>query len=169
MKFPSLLFQKNRKKLEASRIREWNYVFTRHKPSTNWNHDENLPDFATFKINENQSCNWCNYSIPIWTRFNDKQDYCSDYAVAGFKVNTIRGLQVGSKFFNVEHSPIQTNYSHCEIRTSEKLTKTEKREIRASLHQNCKTFLKPNETKSNLEIFICIISMFARRFLSKNK
>ncbi len=171
MKFPSLLLQNDREKIFSEGIRNWNYLYTRHKPSSDWNPDEDLPDFTKIKID--QSFNWCNFSIPIWTRFNNEKKYLSDYAVAGFKAKTIREEHLKSEMFDskvidIEHKPLSTNYSHCELFTFKKLSKTEKRKIRMTFRHKCIIPLKPNEKQAKLHIFIDIIVMYTRRLLSKN-
>jgi len=171
MEYPSLLLQKNRKKKDSSRIRNWNYLYSRHKPSSNWNTDEGLPDFTQIKID--QSFNWCNYSIPIWTRFNDKQKYSASYAVAGFHVGTIRNNHQKLKSFDsqavtIQHKPIETNYSHCELKAPKTLTKTERRELRATFRHNCKVPLHPNQNRVPPLILTDILLMYLRRFLSGN-
>lgn len=171
MKYPSSLLQENKKKLEPNRIRNWNYLYTRHKPSSDWNEEEGLPDFTKIKID--QSFNWCNFSIPLWTRFNDRKEYLSEYAVAGFQVKTIRFEHIKNSPFttqvvDVEHIPEPTNYSHCQLIPKRKLTKTEKRELRATLRHNCIVPLKPNQTQSSIHRIFDIIVMLFRRLLSGN-
>ena len=169
MKFPKLLFQNKRKIRSSECIRNWNYLYTRHKPSTNWNKDENLPDFSQIKLD--QSLNWCNYSIPAWVRFNDGGDYLSDYAVAGFKADTIRNEHLKSESFpkrvlHVNHKPIEMNYSHCELLCIEKLSKSKRRELRMSLRHNCIVPLLPGEEFQLQKYPFEIIKMYFRRFSS---
>lgn len=169
MKFPSSLLQNGRKKKSSARIRNWNYVYTRHKPSSDWNHEEGLPDFTKIKLD--QSFNWCNYSIPLWTRFNDAQEYLEEYAVAGFSAGTIRREHQKDDLFDtqvidVHHEPIETNYSHCELQPVRKLSKTERRALRVSLRHNCIVPLLPSEKRVRLLILFDIVMMYFRRSVS---
>ena len=169
MKFPSLLLQNGRKKKSSTCIKNWHYLYTRHKPSSDWNHEEGLPDFTKIKID--QSFNWCNYSIPLWTRFNDVQEYLEDYAVAGFSAGTIRCEHqkydlFDSQVVDVQHEPIETNYSHCELHPVRKLSKTERRALRASLRHHCVVPLFPGEKRGRIIIAFDIIVMYFRRVIS---
>ncbi len=171
MKFPVFLLQKNRKKKVSKKIKNWNFLYTRHKPSTDWNEEEGLPDFTKIKID--QSFNWCNFSIPIWTRFTDKKEYLSEYAVAGFKVKTIRNEHLTKGIFDtrvidIEHKPVAANYSHCELIKIRDLNKAEKREIRATLRHKCIIPLRPNEKRNFFLRTIDIFIMYIRRFFSGN-
>lgn len=171
MKFPLMLLQKNRKCLSSNRINNWNYLYTRHKPSYDWDESEGLPDFTKLKID--QSYNWCNFSIPIWTRFNNNKQYLSDYAVAGFKVKTIRNVykymnDFDSPITEVHHKPVPNNYSHCELLLLENINKMQKREMRINFRHSCIVPLKPDEKRFFLLILFDMVKMLIRRFISGN-
>lgn len=169
MKYPSLLLQKKRKKLDTNKIKNWNYLYSRHKPSSNWNHEEGLPDFTKIKID--QSFNWCNYTIPLWTRFNLEKEYLQEYAVAGIKVKTIREEHTkldcfDQKIIDIIHDPIDINYSHCQLNTFQTLNRIDRRQLRATFRHKCKVPLKPNEKRYKLLQYFDIIIMYLRRILS---
>jgi hypothetical protein len=147
MAFPRMLLQRNRNPLERELIKNHHYMFMRNKPGLNWDNNACLPDFTT--IRSDQSFNWCKYSLPHWTRFNDKKEYLDDYAVVGLYVNTIRKTSLYCNkyidgIFKIYHIPQEFNYSHCEIAfTQDNLNKPQKREIRMTLKHKAKTYLKP--------------------------
>ena len=107
----------------------------------------------------------------MWTRFNDAQEYLEDYAVAGFSADTIRCEHQKYELFDsqvveVQHEPIETNYSHCELYPVRKLSKTEKRALRASLRHHCVVPLLPSEKRGRILIAFDIIVMYFRRVIS---
>lgn len=172
MKYPSSLLTNNRKTFNKTCIKDFNYLYTRHKPSTDWKEEDGLPDFSKIKLD--QSFNWCNFSIPIWTRFNNKKEYLHDYAIAGFYVKTIReshknsSVKFTQKILEIEHRPEEYNYSHCQLVTLKNLSKTEKRALRMTLRHKCITPLKPNEKRNFYYILLDIMKMFCSRIISRN-
>ena len=166
MRYPNALFQRGRKRLPKERIRVRDFVYARHKPSTDWDHRNGLPDFSRIKID--QSFNWCDFSIPIWTRFNDEREYLSDYAVAAFGVKTIRESHkkctlFDSQVLDVEHIPFPHNYSHCALIALKALSKKERRELRMALRHGCRVPLRPNEQQGIIGMAIDRIRMYVSR------
>ena len=147
MNYPRCLYQRNRKKLDDSQIKNNHYLFMRNKPGFSWDIEENIPDFS--QISSNQSFNWCRYSIPQWVRFNEKKKYLIDYAIVGIKSKVIRYSKkhdnnLENFIYNVTHVPLDFNYSHCELfQKKEIISKLEKRAFRMILKFNCKIYLNP--------------------------
>ena len=169
MKYPTALLKRGRCKFNKEKIKPFNYLYTRHKPSSDWNETYGLPDFT--KIKTNQSFNWCTFSIPIWTRFNDKKIYLSDHAVAAFSVKTIRESYknssiIPSQAFDIEHKPIETNYSHCELTSLINLNRTQRREIRMSFRHKCYVPLRPHETQNKILRIVALFKMHATRLIT---
>lgn len=171
MKYPNLLLMHGRKTFDKNNIKNFNYLYTRHKPSNDWDDKNGLPDFTKIKID--QSFNWCNFSIPAWTRFNAEKKYLNDYAVAGFYVKTIRESYKNSPEFTeqvleIEHKPLEINYSHCQLIALKNLNRTEKRELRMTLRHQCIVPLKPGEKRNSYYILFDIIKMLYNRIISGN-
>ncbi|NQU68148.1 MAG: hypothetical protein HQ510_09415 [Candidatus Marinimicrobia bacterium] len=169
MKYPTALLVRGRCQFPKNKIRHFNYMYARQKPSTDWNENDGLPDFT--RIKTNQSYNWCIFSIPIWTRFDDKKTYLSDYAVTAFSVETIResykyGLETQSQVLEVKHKPMDQNYSHCEMNPLGNLNKTQRREIRMSLRHKCYVSLRPNETQNKVGRIVALFKMYAMRIIT---
>lgn len=166
MRFPRALLQRGRPTLPKQRIHLSNYMYSRHKPSSDWDYVHGLPDFT--RIRHDQSYNWCLFSIPAWTRFNSQHEYLQDYAVAAFSVRTIRESQPngsisGSIVLDIEHRPQTDNYSHCELVTPSELTKIQKRQIRMKLRHNCHVPLYPDQHRNRLGMFLDVLSMHMDR------
>jgi hypothetical protein len=166
MQYPDELYQRGRKKLDKSAILSSDYLYARHKPGYDWNEKEGLPDYTKIKIDpenkeKNQSLNWDRFSKPHWVRFNPNRVYQKEYAVVGFLTETIRHIEKYennseldlSDMIDVEHDPVEINYSHCQISCSDKFritpTKKEKKSIkralRMAMRHRSKVFLKPYE------------------------
>lgn len=170
MKFPSELRSHGRRRLPNDRFASHHFLYARHKPSSDWNEEDGLPDFTRVKLD--QSFNWCLLSIPVWTRFNEEREYLADYAVAAFSVFTIRESHrytdaFESQVLDVEHVPLEDNYSHSELVCLSKLDKTQRREIRMTLRHNCRVPLKPNQKRSPLGILLDLARMYGYRALSR--
>lgn len=158
MRFPLSLRTNGREALSSDKILRFHYAFARHKPSSDWNAQEELPDFSKIKLD--QSFNWSIYSIPLWTRFDDSMNYKSDYAVVGYKVSTIRLTnRINPSFqnfiFDIKTDPLENNYSHIVLVTDPdlKINKTQKRELRMTLKHRCKVSLLPNEKQNFFRTF----------------
>ena len=166
MEYPDALYQSGRKRLDKSAILDRDYLYARHKPGYDWDEKEGLPDYTKIKIDpdhkgKNQSLNWDRYSKPHWVRFNPDKIYQKEYAVVGFLAESIRHIEKCennskldlSDMIDVEHDPIEINYSHCQISCSEKFRKiparkekkTIKRALRMAMRHRSKIFLKPNK------------------------
>jgi hypothetical protein len=146
-------------------------MYARHKPGHDWDESEGLPDFSKIKL-ESQSFNWNIFSIPIWTRFNDKKEYFENYAVVGFSVETIRytfkyNPQFQDHTLGLDHLPVKYNYSHCQLRMNRELNKLEKRELRLILKNKSVVPLKPNQKQGYLGLFKDILKMFYYKLYSR--
>lgn len=161
MDFPEELYCKNRKKIQSSEILDKHYQYARHKPGHDWNERHELPDYTKIKIDpnnkNNQSFNWDQFSEPHWVRFDPQGKYLIDYAVVGFLTGTIRNVDqfdnnIENGLIDVEHKPIENNYSHCQLYCTEKFKnietnkKTIRRAIRMAMRHNSHVFLKPFES-----------------------
>jgi hypothetical protein len=150
MDFPSELYQKDRKKLPLHRIKFRNFMYSRHKPDSQWQRGDDYPDFNQIKAD--QSLNWSAFSIPIWVRFNNQREYLYDYGVVGYPVKAILNISDETnkkKLVSLKHEPDPNNYSHCEITPAlgPEMDKATKRLLRLRLKQNCKVFYKPDESQ----------------------
>lgn len=169
MEFPKWLNWGDRKVFPKNKILLVHYMYARHKPGSDWKENDEYPDFS--KIRSTQSFNWSAFSIPIWTRFNDKKEYYQDYGVIGYAVQTIRypnqfDSKVPNGIFDIKHDPADSNYSHCELyESSDSSTKIEKRAYRMALVHKCSIELKPLSTKSNLQLFLDYVIMYWHRSL----
>jgi len=154
MKYPKSLLKHDRKVLDENKIKSFHFLYMRNKPGYGWKIEERLPDFNTIKLD--QSFNWCLFSIPEWTRFNNDKEYLRNYAIIGIKVDSIRFTKkYNSNFDNFtwtpQHVPTDNNYSHCELKVIKNdLTKAQIRELRMTLKHKSEIFFKPNE---NCNIF----------------
>jgi hypothetical protein len=172
MKFPSFfLEQKKRPILEGDIFKDFHFMYARHKPGHDWNIEEGIPDFSKIKLKD-QSFNWSIYSIPIWTRFNDKKEYLDNYAVVGFSVDTICHTSLWSTEFKdstlgLEHKPIELNYSHCQLKLNiQNLSNFEKRNLRVILKNKSYVPLYPRESQSSYKILFDIIKMIISRYVN---
>jgi hypothetical protein len=169
MNFPKCLNWGGRKIFPEYKIISKHYMYARHKPGSDWKEEDEYPDFS--KIRSTQSFNWSAFSIPIWTRFNDRKEYNADYGVIGYSVKTIRFTskfdpQVADGIFEVKHKPDEFNYSHCELYEVSNLSnKTEKRAFRMALVHRCSKELRPYATKNTFDIWMDYIKMYWHRFL----
>lgn len=164
MEYPEVLYQNGREKVDKDAILESHYLYARHKPGYDWNEAEGLPDYNKIKINpdspeKNQSFNWEQYSEPHWVRFKSEKIYLKDYAVVGYLAGTLKHIEKNiddeksalSDLINVEHEPIEINYSHCQISCTDKFKKITtnkksiKRALRMAIRHQATVFLKPNE------------------------
>lgn len=166
MEYPEELYQDGRDRLDKSAILNPHYLYARHKPGYDWDEIEGLPDYTKIKIDpeipeKNQSLNWDQYSEPHWVRFNPEKVYLKEYAVVGFLTETIRHIEGCdenseldlSNLIDVEHDPIEINYSHCQISCTDKFRnvptkkekKSRKRALRMAMRHRSEVFLKPNE------------------------
>jgi len=170
MKFPNCLVKGNRSTLPQEKIKDLNYMYARHKPGVQWKEGDDFPDFAT--IRSKQSFNWSAYSIPVWTRFKNKKEYLNNYGVAGYSVNTIRnsGL-INTLFenntFSILHSPLDYNYSHCELNQLKDIPHKNKREIRYTFAVNCIRPIRPDQQIKLSRTLIDRLIMYYHRFLTK--
>ena len=95
----------------------------------------------------------------------------ADYAVAGFKVDTIRNEHIRKKLFenqmlDINHVPLEMNYSHCELKSIKKFSKTEKRDLRMTLRHNCIVPLLPDQEFSMKSLPLEMLKMYSRRLIS---
>jgi len=177
MNFPTQLLRCGRNQLPSKRILLFHYAFARHKPSHDWKEEDGLPDFSKIKID--QSFNWSQFSIPIWTRFNAAMEYQEEYAVVGYRVSTIRQtnkIQKQNRYsqfefedltLDIKHEPIDTNYSHCELVSVIDLDKTKRREIRMTLKHNSNVCLKPHEKRNLIHLQFDYFKMRILQYVSK--
>lgn len=171
MRFPKLFLEKrNCPILSETQILNSHYMYARHKPGHDWKIEEGLPDFSKIKIEDKQSFNWNIFSIPIWTRFNDKKEYQNEYAVVAFLVETIRySSSIDQNFENhtlsVAHAPIENNYSHCELILKKELTKSQRRAIRLTLKHKSFVALTPHQEQEDIQIIMDIFNMLFTRIL----
>lgn len=160
MQYPKELLRNHRDKLDSSDILDSHYLYKRHKPGHDWDENLDLPDFSKIRIepdnqNENQSFNWEKFSEPHWVRFTPQGEYLLQYAVVGYLTETIRKAdiydqRVEKDLVDVEHDPIEENYSHCQIFCLDKLKqmqkaerKKQKRFIRLAMKHKALVSLKP--------------------------
>jgi len=89
MKFPRTLIKPNKKAYPDYKIFSFHQMYIRHKPGYGWDENEDIPDYSTIEIANNQSMNWSAWSIPAWTRFDNlktyKKNYEGDSTTDGFK------------------------------------------------------------------------------------
>lgn len=169
MNFPENLKWGDQKIYPEHKISKKNYMYARHKPGSDWKDGDEYPDFS--KIRSNQSFNWSAFSIPIWVRFNDREEYLKEYGVIGYSVETIRNfhddvLVSTTSPYGVKHYPLKSNYSHCEMYESKTLiTKAEKREFRLKIKHNCIKNLKPYEQRRKTQILLDYVKMYWHRLL----
>ncbi len=139
MEYPRELYRNGRPKLPASDIESSHRMYMRHLPGYDWNMDEGLPDYTKIKIDpenrNNQSYNWNKFSKPHWARFNPDCEYLPEYAVVSYLVDTIRrpdqyDNSIPANMIDIEHKPIEINYSHCELLCKEVFDKLRTAEIR---------------------------------------
>jgi hypothetical protein len=169
MRFPNCLKQKGRPVLENKRIRLKNYMYARHKPNIDWIYGDPYPDFS--RIRTQQSFNWSAFSIPVWTRFNDKKEFLSDYGVVGYCVRTItKTFEIDSKYENesylLEHIPLEQNYSHCQMFKNKNFSNKQGRKIRLTFGHNAQVCLYPEEKYKQYKIWIDKIIMIYHRTLT---
>jgi len=158
MEYPDALNTNGRPTLSKEEILADNYLYQRHKPGIDWVEKEGLPDFSKIKIDpkkpeNNQSYNWDRYSEPHWVRFNPQKEYQIEYAVVGYLTETIRNLKnynskLLNNFLDVEHVPVDINYSHCQLSCDRGATKSVRREMRKTLRHKVKVYLNPYEEAS---------------------
>ncbi len=165
MEFPKCLLHNDRKTYPPEFILSFNYMFARC-PLCDWKEGEDYPDFA--RIRSSQSFNWSVFSIPEWTRFNDKKEYKANYGIIGYKVKTIRNTNlINAKFengtFSLIHKPITNNYSHCELIQLKNVTPKDKREIRMTFKHNCIIPILPSTNRSIFQTFFDYLRMYLHR------
>ncbi len=181
MNFPSSLIQKGRGTLPNNPIFLFHRVYIRHKPGHGWNIKDDLPDFTTIKIPD-QSCNWSQFSIPIWARFNDQKAYNKEYAVVTYKLGTIRKIgsvlrqtdpssTLDDNTLDVVHDPIENNYSHCVLKQRVNLNPTQRRAVRMAMKHKSSVYIKPDLEKETLilklEYFVMLLRQYTCKLLFK--
>lgn len=180
MNFPPSLIQNNRPQFPKAKILLSHFVYARHKPGHDWLVKENIPDFEKIKIPKNleesqkgkgQSFNWNLFSIPIWARFDDTKLYKEGYAIVAFSVFSIRRTaelieknsntnpQFGNETLDIEHAPLENNYSHCNLTINLELNPTERRAIRMTLKHNSYVPLLPNQKRNVVQFFFDVLKM----------
>lgn len=157
MEYPQELYSNGRSKCKNEEIKNEHFLYMRHLPGHSWKTEEGIPDYNTIKLDysnrdANQSCNWDKYSEPHWVRFDIEKNYRIDNAVVGYLVNIIRNLnsfkpEVPADIVDVEHDPIDQNYSHCQLLCLRKFSKSEKRALRMEFRHGAKVYLLPNSDK----------------------
>lgn len=166
MKFPKPLLQYNKPTFSASKIHHLTNLYARHKPGSQWKEGDEYPDFD--QIRSNQSFNWSAFSLPIWTRFNNRKEYLMDYGVVGYSVYTIKNIHkldptIPKSMFGINHKPEPNNYSHCELICKTNV-KSHKRAFRMNLKHRCKIhylpYQKNNFNKNIKDYFIMILHRF---------
>ncbi len=169
MDFPSSLLHKGRRLYSSQHILSFNYMFARCPPS-DWDEGDEFPDFNRIKIDQNQSFNWSAFSIPIWARFTDLQEYKNGYGVIGYKVGTIRKTnKINPRFdnhiFDLCHKPLTHNYSHCELTLLKPIEKRDRREIRMTFRHRCIRPLLPSKERSKVRQPIDYLRMYSHRII----
>lgn len=165
MKFPKYLIHNGRQTYSSNLILSYNFMYARF-PLAEWKEGDAFPDFA--RIRSAQSFNWSSFSIPEWTRFNDKKEYKSGYGVIGYSVKTIKKTNlINPKFdnntFSLIHKPITFNYSHCELVQLKEVTKKNKREIRMTFKHKCIIPIPPGKNRSRLQTLLDYLKMYSHR------
>ena len=159
MDYPESLYKNNREKLDKSCIKLLDNLYARHKPGYDWDEKEGLPDFSKIKIDpynkeKNQSFNWDRFSEPKWVRYNIELVYQNEYAVIGYKVSSIRNINeincdISNNLIDVEHDPIECNYSHCQLECMDDLKANNSRQLRnllrMAIKHNAQVLFGPNE------------------------
>lgn len=188
MKFPPSLMSNDRPTLQESKILLSHFLYSRHRPGHDWNSTENIPDFTKIKIPESinesekglgQSFNWNIYSIPVWTRFDDQQNYLENYAVVGYSVKSIRrtgdvlvnnsqsGIVLENGVLEVKHSPNKYNHSHCHLALGKLLNKSERREVRMAIKHSSFVPLYPGQARNIIQLYWDLAKMYLPRGLAK--
>ena len=172
MQFPECLKRKGRKTLPEKKINNKNLMYARHKPGVQWKIGDEFPDFK--QIRSDQSFNWSAFSIPVWARFNERQEFFYNYGVMGYSVHTIRNAhlykqeneQIPEKAFGITHKPLENNYSHCEIFPINAQTKIEKRSFRYYLVRiNSKRKILPKQYVKKKKNFVEFFIMMGHRII----
>jgi len=169
MKFPKSLLQNNKPTLSESKIHSFTNLYARHKPGTQWKEGEEYPDFN--QIRSNQSFNWSAFSLPIWTRFNDRKEYLMDYGIVGYSVYTVKNIHkldqtIPENLFGISHKPDPNNYSHCELYCKTNV-RSYKRAFRMKLKHRCKIHYFPNQKVNSSKLFKNYVIMLSHRLLVK--
>ena len=167
MEHPECLLQKGRKVYSPHFILSFNYMFARC-PRNDWESGEDYPNFG--QIRSDQSFNWSVFSIPLWTRFTDAQEYRDGYGVIGYKVKTIRETHIinpvfENDTFNILHKPLLNNYSHCELAQLKEVTKKQKRDLRMTFKHKCIRPLYPLKDRSKTQLMFDYSRMYLHRFV----
>lgn len=171
MKFPKSLYLKNRQTFPEHKIHVKNRMYARHKLGYDWKNGDEFPIYSKIKVD--QSFNWSAYSIPYWTRFNDRKDYLLNYGIMSYSVNTIRNIhaiqtELNERTLGLKHDPTPNNYSHCVIYPDNvELTKITKRYIRYALTHSWEKKIEPNKKFTRLYVILEHLIMFKHRILVK--
>lgn len=167
MIFPNQLKPEHIKFLRNRKISIYHIMYWRCKPGSVWQQNSEVPDFL--QIRSDQSFNWSAYSIPLWARFNDKMEFLKDYGIVGFRVSSIvsrpKLFRQKRKAFKINHQPLPTNFSHCEL-DSNGLTTIEKRNARYFLGNCAIVYLKPDSQPSSCLQKFWKVKMYAHRIFS---
>ncbi len=167
MKFPNSLLYKGRRIYPSNFILSFNYMFVRC-PHSEWKEGDDFPDFNQIKLNH--SFNWSVFSIPLWAKFNDKKEYRDNYGVIGYKVATIRNThkinpRFDPKILDINHKPIEFNYSHCELFPNRIIEKKDKREIRMTFKHKCIRPIFPSSKRTRFYQVADFLRMYSHRFI----
>jgi len=169
MRFPGWLRCQNCKPFPEDKIHFKNLMYARHAPN-HWEKRRKFPDVT--QIRSDQSFNWSAFSIPVWTRFNNKKEYKENHGVCGYSVYTIRNAHLFNNnlpknAYGVKHTPIETNFSHCELysinvgRRNQKL----KNAYRHALKVNAKPKIYPYQRVSKFTNCIEFFKMLKHQIL----
>jgi hypothetical protein len=143
-------------------------MYARHKPGYDWKDGDDYPDYT--KIKPTQSFNWSAFSIPVWTRFNDRKEYLSDYGIMGYSVNSIRNAHhfsriLPEKAFGLRHIPLEYNYSHCETYFNTAINDNiNRREFRYILKTAWEVKIFPYSNVNKLNTLFELLFMIKHRF-----
>jgi len=169
MRFPSILKCNKCKPLSKEKIHPKNLVYSRHAPDSVWKRGEKFPDIN--QIKEDQSFNWSAFSIPQWVRFNPQKIYQKDQGVCSFPVFAIKKAyqyneQLPDDIFELEHDPLEYNYSHCQIHPNiQENKRSAKMALRYSLKIHAKPKIEPDDEQSWWFVLFEYINMIKHRIL----
>ncbi len=169
MKFPSILYRRDRPPLDDTELKDKHWMHIRHHPGSDWNKKDDLPDYTKIKIDEEQSCNWGKLSMAYWVRWDNQGVYKVDYGIVSYSVRSIR--KTGKYGFSdhtlsLSHRPEDNNYSHCIFLLNDKLNRTQRRDLRMLVKRNAVVAAKPHEEPSIFEYLIRLFILRLRLWIS---
>ena len=164
MQFPNSLLRGIRKIHTSNKIKFCHFMYVR-VPDIQY--DGNYDDFPNLAyIRSEQSTTWSAYSLPDWTRFNDKKHYISNSGILGLKVKTILEININTEeqpnFWRLLHIPVEFNYSHCQFQTNKPYDRSNNLKNRILLKNNSIEFTKPH-LPLNQNCFIASCKMYFHR------